>query len=320
MLPVPRRVMSNTATPPRRSRGRRALVWGARIVGVFVALVAVGVGVAYGVTARRFATPFVVPQHELGVAPDPSLVARGRHVAQVRGCTDCHGEQFGGRAFIDDPAIGRLVASNLTNGGRGLELDATDWERAVRHGVHRDGTPLMFMPAQDFVQLSDRDIAALIAYARSLPAVADSAAETRVGPVARVLYLAGMLPLVPAELVQHAATHAPPPAEEATPEFGKFMASTCVGCHGDGLSGGRLPGTPASMKAPRNITPDSATGIGRWSEDEFITALATGRRPDGSMIDATQMPIRMTAAMTETERRAIYRYLRTIPPKPFGNR
>ena len=315
--------MSNTSALQRRSRARRVLVWAARLVGVVVAIAAVGVGVAYGVTARRFATPFVVPQHELAVAPDPSLVARGRHLAQVRGCTDCHGEQLGGRAFIDDPAIGRLVASNLTNGGRGLELDATDWERAVRHGVRRDGTPLMFMPAQDFAQLGDADVAALVSYARSLPAVHDSArpaGATRVGPVGRVLYLAGLIPLVPAEMVSHGATHVAPPAEAATPEFGKFMTSTCFGCHGEGLSGGKMPGTPPSMKAPRNLTPDSTTGIGRWTEEQFVTALSTGRRPDGSMIDATQMPIRMTAAMTDTERRAIYRYLRTIPPKPFGNR
>ena len=312
--------MTNTSVPSRRSRGRRALVWGLRLIGALVALVVLGVGVAYGVTARRFATPFVIPQHELAVAPDPSLVARGRHLAQVRGCTDCHGDQLGGRSFIDDPAIGHIVASNLTNGGRGLELDATDWERAVRHGVRPDGTPLMFMPAQDFAQLSDADVAALVSYARSLPAVADSARPTRIGPVGRVLYVAGLFPLVPAEMMSHAATHVAPPEEAATPEFGKFMASTCVGCHGETLSGGKLPGTPAAMKAPRNLTPDSTTGIGRWTEEEFITALATGRRPDGTTIDARQMPIRMTAAMTETERRAIYRYLRTIPPKPFGNR
>ena len=312
--------MSSLPAKRTRSRARRVLTWAARVVGVLVAIAAIGVGVAYGITARRFATPFVVPHHELAVAPDPSLVARGRHLAQVRGCTDCHGEQLGGRVVIDDPGIGRLVASNLTNGGRGLELEASDWERAVRHGVRRDGRPLLFMPAQDFVQLGDADVAALVAYARSLPAVHDSAQPTRIGPLGRVLYVAGLIPLVPAEMVTHAATHVAPPAEAATPEFGKFMASTCFGCHGDGLSGGKMPGTPPSMKAPRNLTPDSTTGIGRWTEEEFITALSTGRRPDGTMIDATQMPIRMTAAMTDTERRAIYRYLRTIPAKPFGNR
>lgn len=312
--------MSNIPASSRRPLGRRVLVWAARVVGVVVGLAALGVGAAYGVTARRFATPFVVPQHELAVAPDPSLVARGRHLAQVRGCTDCHGEQLGGRMLVDDPAVGRLISSNLTNGGRGLELEATDWERAVRHGVRRDGTPLMLMPAQDFTQLSDADVAALVSYARSLPAVHDSARPTRVGPLGRVLYIAGMIPLVPAEMITHAATHAAPPAEEATPEFGKFMASTCIGCHGEGLSGGRMPGMPAEAKPPRNLTPDSATGIGRWTEEQFVTALSTGRRPDGSAIDATQMPIRMTAAMTDTERRAIYRYLRTIPAKPFGNR
>ena len=47
--------------------------------------------------------------------------------------------------------------------------------------------------------------------------------------------------------------------------------------------------------------------------------LRTGTRPDGSQIDSL-MPIRLTKEMTDVELNALFAYLKTVPPKEFGNR
>jgi hypothetical protein len=83
------------------------------------------------------------------------------------------------------------------------------------------------------------------------------------------------------------------------------------------LSGGTLPGAPPDAKPAANITPE---GIGTWTEQDFFRAMREGVRPDGTPIDSTMMPIPLTREMTDLETRAVYMYLRTVPPKPFGGR
>ena len=51
-----------------------------------------------------------------------------------------------------------------------------------------------------------------------------------------------------------------------------------------------------------------------------MTALREARRPDGTAIDTTVMPIKLTRQMTDVELQAVYAYLKTVPAKPFGNR
>jgi hypothetical protein len=53
-----------------------------------------------------------------------------------------------------------------------------------------------------------------------------------------------------------------------------------VGCHGERLSGGRIPGAPSSLPVPANLTPH-ASGLGGWSQETFVSVLDTGVRPDG---------------------------------------
>jgi mono/diheme cytochrome c family protein len=133
----------------------------------------------------------------------------------------------------------------------------------------------------------------------------------------RALYAAGQVKLLAAEEVKHGRRHDVSVASEPTAAFGKYLASGCVGCHGDGLSGGKIPGAPPEWGPAANITP---TGIGRWSEADFARALRTARRPDGSMIDSTVMPIRLLRQMNDVEMAALYAYLRTVQPREFGNR
>lgn len=287
-------------------------------------LLVLGMTTVYGVSERRFSRSYevaVAPLDVTAAGTNGAAVTRGAHLARIRGCLDCHGEDGGGAQFADDPAFGVLWASNLTAGEGGVAGSYTDedWDRAVRHGIGPGGRPLYFMPSQEFWALSDDDLAALIAHFRAIPPVDRTRPESKPGPLARVLFLAGKLPLIPAELVDHAAVRPPAPAAGPTASYGGYLATGCTGCHGVGFSGGKIVGGDPSWPPAANITPDVETGIGAWSESDFVRAMREGRRPDGRMLDPA-MPLSMTKHLTDDELRALYSYLRTLPPAPHGNR
>lgn len=310
---------TDSATTPVRSRRalRVTLRWLGRVAVSLLALVVLASAVVYGVSERRFRARFSVPEHAIAVSQDSAAIARGEHIATVRACMDCHGAGLAGNMVLNQPIIGRLAGPNLTLGGRGAELEPRDWERAVRHGVRRDGKPLLFMPASEFTVLSDDDLAAIIAYARSVAPVRQRAPSSFAGPLLRTMYVAGKVELLSAEEIDHARSHERSVVAEPTAVYGKYLASGCTGCHGDGLSGGKIPGAPPEWGPAANITP---AGIGRWSEADFARALRTARRPDGTAIDSTLMPIRLLKSMDDVELAALYAYLRTVPSRAYGNR
>lgn len=301
---------------------------GLRILGYFagglVVLVLLLIGGVYGFSSRDFNALYDVSVAPLVVSPELSeeaLLERGAHLSHIRGCADCHAADGGGKEFADDPAFGVLWATNLTSGEGGVAASYSDedWDRAIRHGVRPDGKSLMFMPSYEFWPLSDDDIAALMAHYRNAPPVDRTRPATRPGPLARVLYLAGQLPLVPAKLVDHDAVRPAAPAEGPTSAYGSYLATGCIGCHGKGFSGGKIAGGDPSWPPAANITPDRETGIGNWTMTDFATALRQGVRPDGSTVDPA-MPIEATKHLTDLEMEALYNYLMTVEPKPFGNR
>jgi hypothetical protein len=63
----------------------------------------------------------------------------------------------------------------------------------------------------------------------------------------------------------------------------------------------------------RNITPDQETGIGKWSEANFIRAMRTGLTPDGRVLDA-QMPWEAFQKITDRDLKSLWAYLKTIKP------
>lgn len=295
---------------------RTILRWTARIAAGAVGLVLVIGAAGYGLSEARMARKFSVPDHPLALRDDSAGLALGARLVKVRGCVDCHGANLGGTVMFDDPAIGRLAAPNLTMGGRGAELEPRDWERAVRHAVRRDGSPLRVMPAQELTTMADDELASIVSYIRTVPPVTNPLPTSRVGPLIRGLFLAGQVQLLPAEQIDHTRAHVAHVEPEPTAKYGEYLAIGCTGCHGPGLSGGKIPGTPPEWKPAANITP---AGIGRYSEDDFIRVLRTGVRPNGAKVDSV-MPWRLTKEMTDVELKAIYAYLKTVPPKEYGNR
>lgn len=279
-------------------------------------LVLLGAASAYGVSERRGHVRYNVPEHPITVVSDQATIDRGHHLATIRGCNECHAPDMAGKVMIDDKAFGRLVTANLTNGRKGGVLSDRDWERAVRHGVRADSTPLNFMPSHEFTGFADEDLAAIIAWTRSLPAVTDSLPVTKIGPLARTLHAAGELALYPAEKVNHTAAHPVRVVATADAGYGKYMAAGCMGCHGANYSGGKIVGAPPDWPEAANLTP---AGIGHYSEATFIAALRTMKRPNGAAI-RPPMDVRVTGAMTDVELKAIWAFLQTLPPTETGVR
>jgi mono/diheme cytochrome c family protein len=273
----------------------------------------VGVSAAtYGLTGARIKRTWSLAVEAPRIPSDSESLARGRHLALgVANCAHCHGDDLGGRDYIDGGLLGHLYTANLTKGRGGVgAMSTSDWTKAIRHGVGRDGRSLWFMPAETFRVMSDEDLGSLIAYLQSLPPVDRELPSSQIGALGRMLYVAGKFPFLTAELVNH-EQRAPARVERAiTPEYGYYLARLggCIGCHGRALTGGRVPGAPPSIPPASNLTP---AGLAHYSEESFVRALREGIKPDGTRIDPF-MPLDAIRRWTDEERRAVWAYLRTV--------
>jgi len=295
---------------------RKALKWLGRLLAAVLVLLVVVLLAAYGLSERRMAKVYRIDPMVPAVPADAAAIERGSHIAAIRGCKDCHGADLGGATFIDDPLFARLSGTNLTPGGPGGRLSDADRVRAIRHGVAPDGRPLLFMPAQEFSHLGDQDMGDLLAYLHSVPAVQRTPQPNRVGPLGRVLFVAGKVPLLPAEIVDHTVQRSAPPAGP-TAAYGAYLATACAGCHGKGFSGGHIPGTPPDWPDAANLTPDPS-GLASWSEADLKKALRDGVAPGGRVLKTDYMPVRVTKYLTDEEIGALCAYLHSLPAKPRG--
>ena len=111
--------------------------------------------------------------------------------------------------------------------------------------------------------------------------------------------------------------------------FGKYLATgkvDCFGCHSPSFetmnimepektpgffSGGNaMPDMEGVIINTANLTMDKETGLGNWSEQQFIEAVRFAKRPDGK---ALRFPMQPFPEMTAEEASAIWAYLQTVP-------
>lgn len=297
--------------------------WAGACLGVLILVaLAVLVGARFVSQARIDAKWEVRPFDDPALPTGPAELAEGARLYAARGCAECHGDDGGGREIVSDPVLGVIRGTNLTRGAGGIPSGYTnaDLVRAVRHCVRPDGSAVLFMPCEETNLIPERELAAILAHVRRLPPVDREHAAVELGLVGHALHAFGVLPLVKSALVDFDAPPPPAPPAGPTAAWGERLARIqCAGCHGEGLTGGRLPGVPPSLPVPTNLTPDPSTGLGRWSRAEFATLLRTGRRPDGTEVDPF-MPWRTYRHLNEVEIEALWAYLRSLPPRPFGGR
>jgi mono/diheme cytochrome c family protein len=288
---------------------KRVLRWIRRTVYVLAGLLVLALATLYVLTELKFRRHYDVTVQALAIPADEAALARGKYlVDNVTNCHDCHEKDLGGKLIFDGGILmARLSGPNLTRGKGGIAstYSGADWLRALKHGLRRDGSPLLIMPAQFFAELPESDMAAVIAYLKTLPPVDRELPSISVGPMGRLLVMSEAK-LIPAQIVDHAK-----PLMKAAPvelvARGEHLAGIagCRGCHNPDLTGG---GGPPPGGA--NITP---AGIGTWTKEDFFRTLRTGRTPDNRQLSES-MP-RTLGNMPDEDLDAIWAYLKTVPAK-----
>jgi mono/diheme cytochrome c family protein len=310
------------------------------LVIVVVVVIAVGLGYLF------FAYPVAQPPSTVKVEITPERVARGEYlVLHVTGCVGCHSEQDttkfglpvkpgtfgkGGEIFDEENGMpGKIYAKNITPAGIGSWSDG-ELIRAMTAGVSKDGTPLFpIMPYPHFGQLAEDDVHAIVAYIRSLKAIENT-------PPARSLSFPMNLIV---RIIPAPASFKPRPSPTDKVAYGAYMvnAGMCTDCHtpvdgrgqplpGRDFSGGQPFVNPAThfRSVSANITPDADTGIGSWTEQQFIDKFKGFETPNDAVLTTTEqrqntmMPWTGFSGMTREDLSAIYAYLRTL--KPVTNR
>jgi len=297
---------------------RTILTWLGRIVVGLVILIAILAAFIYVRSEQLVNQSYHAPDVTLTVPTDAASIERGHHLATVvADCTGCHGTNFAGTVVIDDPALGRVVSANLTKGQNGMGgMSDADFVHAIRYGIKPDGHSVLLMPAQDFQHLSDTDLADVIAYVRSLPAADSNLPSTQLGVLGRVLLVAGQLPLVIAPQIDQANAGGAGVTPAVSADYGKYIVSfSCAGCHGVGLSGGHVPGTPPSFPNAANLTPSGE--VAGWTEADFKKAVQTGVTPAGKTLNEF-MPYKTFVNLTDDEVQALWLYVHSVPARPAG--
>lgn len=263
-------------------------------------------------TESRINKVYDIPMED--ISSTEADVDRGAHLVSIY-CVDCHGRDLGGTEFINEMPLAIIPATNLTSGegGAGQTFSDADFERALRHGVGSDGRGLWIMPSNEFNHFSDDDVAAIIAYLRSIEPVNSTWDEPQAGPLGRILVTLGAVPLLAVENIAHNEPHVASMEPAVTADYGEYLAIPCTGCHQHDFGGGPMPGEPPDSLPAANLTP-AGSGLGGWSEEDFLRSMQQGIRPDGSAIDPSMPWPQFSATMTEDELRAIWLYLESLPP------
>jgi cytochrome c553 len=293
-----------------RARTARKL---ASTAGIALATFSLGV---FGVSELRLERTYATLPTALTVRTDAGTLARGRLVGEaIAQCAFCHGDDLAGKRVADDPFIGRLWAPNLTGGRGGLPVDYRneDLARAIRDGVGRDGRSLRLMPSDQLRAMSEIDLAAVIAWVRSAPAVDAEGPSFVAGPLTRLVLAVGLAPeLLAAERIDHGTPPPPAPLPGETALYGEYLVGIgiCRVCHHDDLKGGLHPLSLPDEPSPPDLT--SGGGLASWTGADFVRTLRSGTTPDGRHLDAKYMPWPRYAQMSDMELRAIWEYLGTL--------
>ncbi|QSQ17797.1 c-type cytochrome [Myxococcus landrumensis] len=269
-------------------------------------------------------------------APYPAIRADSSPAALERGaaifhasCEACHRggdvQTASGAPLHELPSyMGRFHASNLTShptAGIGAVTDE-ELARAIRYAVSRDGR-LMVMPSYG---MGDKDLAAVLGFMRSNHPL--FAPEAKPAPRSEFSFIGGLgfRFITGNEPVQRPPIGIPVPPKGPTLEYGRYMAHDvydCASCHTPGFSPEKtsddevFSGGMAFKDAEGNEVLSSnitfhGTGLAHWTLEDFTRAVRDGIAPDGS---AVRMPMPRFRGMDSDEARALYDYLRSMPPR-----
>jgi mono/diheme cytochrome c family protein len=268
---------------------------------------------------------------QAGIALAQSPVERGGYLVNgIAACGNCHapldqnrrpiaGRGLSGGEVFDTPAF-KAYSPNITpdpETGIGKWTDA-QLGKAIREGVRPDGTIIgPPMPIEFLREVSDADLAAIIAYLRAQPPVKNA--------VPKSVY---KIPLPP--------SYGPPLANVQTPaksdavKYGGYLVSMghCMDCHTPQVkgrldmsqmgAGGRIFPGPAGQAVSRNLTP-GANGLSEWTDADIDRAVRTGVSKDGSKLKPP-MAFAFYQNVNAEDMKSVIAYMRSLKPLPFGGK
>lgn len=251
-------------------------------------------------------------------------VERGDYLVNtIMGCGNCHtplgpqgfdtSKALAGRLVDDSPAM-HAVSANITPGGAVKDWTDAEFMKAIREGIRPDGSLIgPPMPFEVYGGISDDDLASIVAYLRTVPAVENDPGKSTYN-----------IPLPPAWGPPIASVAAVP--EGVTVEYGEYLAGPlghCTVCHTPQLptgqfdfannlgAGGMEFAGPGGTVVSANITPN---GLGKYTDEQLATLITKGTRPDGSVL-SPPMPTYFLANLKPDDVKALILYLRQLPPK-----
>jgi mono/diheme cytochrome c family protein len=302
---------------------------------VAVAAVAFAGALAYALTPTETRAIAATPAGD-----QAKLVEAGRYVAVASDCIACHtapgGKAFAGGRAIASP-IGDMYSTNITpdkTTGIG-SYSLNDFDRAVRHGIRRDGATLYpAMPYPSYSKLSDQDVRAL--YAFFMHGVEPVNAANRDNGIMWPLSIrwpvaiwrksfapADMAPLVLSKYESEAIAR------------GAYLVQGpghCGSCHTpravsqqelaldesskDYLAGGPLIDGWHAV----NLRGDKVDGLGSWTEQDIVDTLKTGRNRTTAVVGGPMNDVvaHSTQHMTDGDLHAIAAYLKSLPASGKG--
>jgi cytochrome c553 len=272
-------------------------------------------------------------------------ITRGDYLVNtVCNCMHCHGDRdftkFSGPVIPGTEGKGGqlkakgIYATNITPAVLGNWTDE-EIERAMTTGITKMGDTLFpLMPYGNYMYMSKDDAASIVAYLRTLKPIPDRVPKRDLSylppDMLSLLYGNSYIKNI------NDAKNQPPPDNDIAKGKHLVILGGCNDCHtpfnnklldfyhDSILVGGALYNVPESNFKVRssNLTPDTATGIGSWTEEIFLSKFKNYREQKAYDYNPgkynTDMPWSILAKMTDDDIRSIYSYLRTI--KPVNNK
>lgn len=308
-----------------------------KILGIVLLLLVAGVGTL--ISYALLLLPNVGDAPDLTIERTPQRVERGRYLAHaVASCMDCHSTRDwskysgpmvpgtvgkGGEVFDRSFGFpGVYYSRNITPFGIGRYTDG-ELFRVITTGVTKEGRAMFpVMPYTHYGSMDPEDIYSIIAYLRTIPSIENKIPESISDFPMNIIINTIPQKATPGKL--------PNPADKIN--YGAYLVNTagCNECHTREqrgqiikeleFSGGREFKMPdGSIFRSSNITPDKQTGIGNWTEEQFVQKFksyadsnyhppAVAKGEFNSL-----MPWTMYGQMTPTDLAAIYAYLMSVP-------
>jgi mono/diheme cytochrome c family protein len=237
-----------------------------------------------------------LPPRFTQLSADPAK--HGERIAKVLGCTGCHDDNLTGRDW-SEPGYGTLWTANLTRSAeRWSDAELTQMIIAGK----RPDRALMEMPSELFARLHPDDVAAMVAYLKSLDPVGPVHPDATIGPLLAKEIAAGDYRNSAQQVADHAG--------EAPPDLGpdhalgrQIISVTCAECHGSDLRGKPAPTPDAAARPDLRM-------VAAYSRPDFAVLMQTGKAVGGRELELMSgVARRRYAGFTDAEEQAIYAYL-----------